>query len=97
MPLYEYRCASCGNEFEELVSLSAKSAPPCPSCGAKKPTRLYSTFSTEWYPSNVSWHNIPSKHDMGGAPDTLSSALIPKSISDGKKKAKGKGKGKDKG
>ncbi len=31
MPIYEYRCASCGHEFEELTSIGA-AAPPCPSC-----------------------------------------------------------------
>ncbi len=34
MPIYTYRCESCGHEFEELV-LSAKDAPEgCPVCGA---------------------------------------------------------------
>ncbi len=50
-------------------------------------------FATEWMPNNVSWHNMPSKHDMGGASDTRPSASFPKSMPDGKKKAKGKGKG----
>ena len=47
-------------------------------------------FATEWFPPNVSWHNMPGKHDMGGAEDR-SSTSVPRSISDGKKKAKGKG------
>jgi hypothetical protein len=45
-------------------------------------------FATEWIPNNVSWHNLPSKHDMGGAEDTRPSTLIPKSIPDGKKSKK---------
>ena len=32
MPIYEYRCPSCGNEFEKLQKISAP-APACPSCG----------------------------------------------------------------
>jgi putative FmdB family regulatory protein len=94
MPIYEYRCKSCDTVFEELVSASAK-APPCPSCGTKNPTRLYSTFATEWIPSNVSWHNMPSKHDMGPpAADIGHSVSFPKSVGDGKKsggKKKAKG------
>jgi len=90
MPIYEYRCAACDDRFEELVSASAKSVPPCPSCGATGAKRLFSMFATEWFPPNVSWHNLPNKHDMGGAEDR-SSTSVPKSISDGKKKAKGKG------
>jgi putative FmdB family regulatory protein len=89
MPIYEYRCTSCETEFEELVSASAKAGPPCPNCGAEDPKRLFSMFATEWIPSNVAWHKMPNKHDMGGAADTRPSASIPKSISDGKKKAKG--------
>jgi len=32
MPIFEYRCADCGNEFEELV-LKASKPPRCPACG----------------------------------------------------------------
>jgi putative FmdB family regulatory protein len=93
MPIYEYRCTSCDTRFEELVSASAKTGPPCPSCGAKKPKRLFSTFATEWLPGDVAWHKMPNKHDMGGPPDPTS-ASIPRSIGDGKKsggKKKAKG------
>jgi len=31
MPIFEYACRSCGNEFETLVRASAP-APQCPSC-----------------------------------------------------------------
>jgi len=90
MPIYEYRCTACDTRFEELVSASATAGPPCPSCGAADPERRFSTFATEWLPSNVAWHKLPNKHDMGGAEDTRPSALIPKSIPEGKKKAKRK-------
>ena len=33
MPIYEYRCESCGERFEKLVRLDAPT-PECPSCGA---------------------------------------------------------------
>ncbi|HET6173215.1 MAG TPA: zinc ribbon domain-containing protein [Gaiellales bacterium] len=75
MPIYEYRCAGCDDRFEELVSASATSAPPCPSCGATGAKRLFSMFATEWFPSNVSWHNMPGKHDMGGAEDRSSTSI----------------------
>ena len=44
MPLYEYRCESCDERFEELVSSSDEDDVRCPSCGqpAKK---LLSAFS----------------------------------------------------
>lgn len=41
MPLYEYRCDSCGNDFEALVR-SARDEPKCPSCGASALTKQFS-------------------------------------------------------
>jgi putative FmdB family regulatory protein len=38
MPIYDYRCAGCGAEFEALVRGAA--APVCPSCGSAEPERL---------------------------------------------------------
>jgi putative FmdB family regulatory protein len=89
MPIYEYRCTACDEQFEELVSVSAKAAPPCPACGAEGAERRFSTFATEWMPSNVAWHKLPNKHDMGGGEDSRPSASIPKAIPGGKKKTKG--------
>lgn len=87
MPIYEYRCTSCNECFEELVRASATSAPPCPNCGATGAKRLFSMFATEWFPPNVSWHNLPGKHDMGGAPDR-SSTSIPRATPKTPKKPK---------
>ncbi|MEN6383700.1 MAG: zinc ribbon domain-containing protein [Phycisphaerales bacterium] len=46
MPLIEYKCESCGkvNEFLEK-SLNSKQSHTCPSCGGKKLTKQFSTFS----------------------------------------------------
>jgi putative FmdB family regulatory protein len=33
MPLYEYRCQTCGREEERLESLTAPAAHDCPKCG----------------------------------------------------------------
>ena len=33
MPLYEYRCADCGHQFEALVPAGRADAEHCPSCG----------------------------------------------------------------
>jgi putative FmdB family regulatory protein len=88
MPIYEYRCEECGERFEELVPASAKAAPPCPGCGAEGAKRLFSMFATEWLPSNVAWHKLPNKHDLGGGEDSRPSASIPKAIPDAEKKPK---------
>jgi putative FmdB family regulatory protein len=42
MPIYEYICEKCGNEFEMLVFKSDE--PECPCCGDMKPTKKMSSF-----------------------------------------------------
>ncbi|MBL6975410.1 MAG: zinc ribbon domain-containing protein [Deltaproteobacteria bacterium] len=41
MPLYEFRCANCGDDFEELVPMGTSSI-PCPACGGGKVSRKVS-------------------------------------------------------
>lgn len=45
MPIYEYRCCNCENEFETLVSVSAPHA-QCPDCGSEQLTRELSAFAS---------------------------------------------------
>lgn len=33
MPLYAYRCTTCGNKFEKIQSFSAEPEKICPKCG----------------------------------------------------------------
>ena len=33
MPLYEYRCGDCGQQFEALVPAGRADAEQCPDCG----------------------------------------------------------------
>ena len=40
MPIYSYRCAACGSEFEQLVRSDTKVA--CPECQGSKLDRLLS-------------------------------------------------------
>lgn len=43
MPIFEYKCKSCGAKFESYVRGSE--VPSCPSCGSKDLSKLFSTFS----------------------------------------------------
>jgi putative FmdB family regulatory protein len=43
MPIYEFKCAKCGREFEELI-MGSKAKPACPACGHKKCDKLLSSF-----------------------------------------------------
>jgi putative FmdB family regulatory protein len=41
VPLYDYRCAGCGREFEALVATAAKADEErCPGCGAEARRQL---------------------------------------------------------
>ena len=44
MPIYEYTCNGCGQEFETLVRGS--SAPDCPGCHSTDLEKKLSVFST---------------------------------------------------
>ena len=43
MPLYDFRCPSCDERFEERVP--ASETPPCPACGAAGTERVLSAFA----------------------------------------------------
>jgi len=44
MPIYEYVCRDCGNQFEKLVRGGASQA-ECPSCGHSNLAQVLSTFA----------------------------------------------------
>jgi len=45
MPIYEYRCAECGERFENLVPRHDAEPPSCIGCGGKRVERVPSTFA----------------------------------------------------
>ena len=45
MPIYEYQCRACGNQFEYLV-LPATPDAACPSCQSRELEQLVSLFGT---------------------------------------------------
>lgn len=46
MPIYEYRCKGCGNEFEALIWTSREEeAVECPRCAGKEVDRVLSPFA----------------------------------------------------
>ena len=53
MPIYEFECEKCGEQFEEMVGVN-EDAPPCEACGAEQVHRLISRSSFQlkgsgWY------------------------------------------------
>lgn len=51
MPIYEYRCAKCGQEFTATMPISEHGTrrPVCPKCGARNAEPVFSAF----YPKTV--------------------------------------------
>ena len=48
MPIYEYRCESCGRYHQQLVlSLASYRVPACPRCGEATLRKLVSRFSVK--------------------------------------------------
>lgn len=47
MPIYEYRCNECGEEFEKFLrSMSASKDLCCPKCGSHSVAKVVSLFGT---------------------------------------------------
>jgi putative FmdB family regulatory protein len=44
MPIYEYRCLGCGQQFEKLI-LPQSPAVVCPACSSESVERLISSFA----------------------------------------------------
>ncbi|MDQ6965959.1 MAG: zinc ribbon domain-containing protein [Mariprofundaceae bacterium] len=44
MPIYQYHCESCANEFETLVMRKTETV-SCPECGSEKLSRLISAHA----------------------------------------------------
>ena len=45
VPIYDYTCETCEEQFDELVRFDAPS-PPCPACDSESTQRMLSTFLT---------------------------------------------------
>lgn len=46
MPIYEFKCTKCGQEFEKIFFSSDKEeAVPCPACKSKQTRKMMSAFA----------------------------------------------------
>ena len=72
MPLYEYRCATCGEKEEKLEGFSAPTQHACPKCGAE--TGMQRQISvTSFNLAGGGWHaqgysGGPAKPEPSAAP-----------------------------
>lgn len=44
MPIYEYKCQTCGSAFEKLLATATSDPGACPACEGRTLTRLLSVF-----------------------------------------------------
>jgi len=52
VPIYEYACSKCGEQFEELLrSFRDEQSLVCPRCGGKQLARRLSVFAPRGKPS----------------------------------------------
>jgi putative FmdB family regulatory protein len=63
MPIYEYACMECEDHFEELVR-SSEQVVMCPTCGAAKVLKQFSSFAVHGSGSKPS--GVASSGSGGG-------------------------------
>jgi len=67
MPMYEYRCEGCGEGFEIVQSMNARSEDTvCPHCKAKKAVRLLSAFASKIVGTHKTGFKEMKAYDMLG-------------------------------
>ena len=62
MPIYEYRCGGCGEQFEKFIH--GQTAVACPSCESPRVTRLLSLVGVKSSGSVMS--SVPTGGGGGG-------------------------------
>ena len=108
MPIYEYRCSSCGHELEALQKFSDAPLVTCPSCQAAALVKQVSAAGFQlkgsgWYATDFKGGGAKpalAKDDVGAAPESGSgkdSASTGDSKNDATTAAKGEGKAEAKG
>ena len=70
MPIYEYRCESCGHELEALQKMSDAPLTDCPACGAPTLKKILSAAAFRlkgggWYETDFKSGNKKNVHDAG--------------------------------
>ncbi len=73
MPIYEYSCEECENQFEELVR--GDEIPQCPSCGSENLERLISLPRVQSESTKDMSMRAAKKRDAAQAKDRLHDRL----------------------
>ena len=100
MPIYEYRCESCGEELEKLQRMSDDKLVDCPACGEPALKRLVSAAAfrlkgSGWYETDFKKDNKRNLHDSGSESASKSASSGKSTGGDGKKTEKSSSAGSD--
>ena len=88
MPIYEYRCSSCGHDLEALQKFSDAPLVKCPACGAETLVKRVSAAGFQlkgsgWYVTDFRGGAKPGKTDGGSTTEKATGTEAPAS-GDGK-------------
>jgi putative FmdB family regulatory protein len=77
MPIYEYRCQSCGRHMEVLQRMSEPALRVCKHCGAEALEKLVSQTSfqlkgTGWYATDYKSSGKPASESASSTADSSS-------------------------
>jgi putative FmdB family regulatory protein len=78
MPIYEYRCSSCGHQQEFLQKLSDAPVTVCTACGKPTFSKMLTAAGFQlkgsgWYATDFKTKSPAPKTESGGAPKAASS------------------------
>ena len=92
MPLYEYRCESCGHQFEVIQKFSDALIAVCPKCGSGPVVKLFSSPAIQFKGSGFYITDYGKKDsDLSGKADKAEKAEKAKSEKSDKSEKKDTG------
>ncbi len=68
MPIYEYKCKSCGHKFDKIQKISDDPLTDCPDCGAPELVKLISAAGFRL--KGTGWYETDFKNSGSKAKDT---------------------------
>ncbi len=84
MPTYEYRCKSCGYEFEEFQAMSAEPLVVCPKCAKPTLKRLMSSGAGLLFKGTGFYLTDYKKSNTSGSPSAKKPESKPESKTESK-------------
>jgi putative FmdB family regulatory protein len=92
MPIYEYRCQSCGHDIEKLQRINDEPLKDCPDCGKPELVRLVSAAGFRlkgagWYETDFKKTGKKNLHDSGDSSSAKPAEKTAKSTTSEKKPA----------